>query len=238
MNTSVSVYNSILMREALDDALRPGGLTSTRDALEFMKLPDGSLVLDAGCGPGKTVDYLHNHGRHRVVGLDLNRDLLPANSFAPDSRIIFTCADTCHLPLGSGILDAVLCECVLSLVSEAEHALAEFYRVLKKGGYLYYSDMFVRKNINPALNNSCSSCLTRAESRQVLRKRLLGSGFKILFEEDQSRLLKQTAGRLIFEYGSMEVFWQAILGTKPGTDCASQIQSQKPGYISFLAIKD
>ena len=38
-------------------------------------LPRGSVVLDAGCGPGRHCGYLHRAG-HRVVGVDLDPALI------------------------------------------------------------------------------------------------------------------------------------------------------------------
>jgi len=61
-------------------------------------------------------------------------------------------------------------------------------------------------------------------------------GFEIVLLEDHSELLKQLLVKTIFEFGSMNAFWQ-----KTGGVCASGFQDAlkmcKPGYYMMIARK-
>jgi SAM-dependent methyltransferase len=223
------------MRQALDDALRPGGLTGTREALARVPLASGSVVLDAGCGPGRTAAFLQEEIRCRVIGLDRDQ-VFPQP--CPESGPDFVRGDAGSLPLSRESLDAVFCECVLSLLPSPEQGLTEFYRVLKSGGRLYLSDIFARGWSSLPAGPSEATCLAAPVSLEAWKQRLQSCGFGIVSEQDQTWLMRQTAGRLIFEFGSLQLFWQAVLGPAAGRGCAARIKDMRPGYVSFVAIKD
>jgi arsenite methyltransferase len=127
-------------QDAAGESLRPGGLDLTRRALALAGLKPGSRVLDLGCGPGATAKYLCACG-HRVLALDLSRDFL-ARAAAPGvARLL---ANAQILPLADASLDAIFCECVLSLAADPAAALREAARVLAPGGALAVSDLYLR----------------------------------------------------------------------------------------------
>jgi ubiquinone/menaquinone biosynthesis C-methylase UbiE len=223
------------MHQALGQALRPGGLETTRQGLEQAPLAISARILDAGCGLGATAAFLVEQGYRQVVALDRDSTLLRR----AQAKILGTClqGDITALPLATESVDAVFCECVLSLVSWPKQALAEIRRVLRPGGRLYYSDLYARATAAPAAAAPGSTCLAAPASRSTLRQRLDGGGWQILRETDQTELLRQTAARIIFEHGSLERFWQAVFGACRGTSCAAGIQALRPGYVSYIAVK-
>jgi ubiquinone/menaquinone biosynthesis C-methylase UbiE len=235
--TVQSAYTSPVMRQALDDALRPGGLTGTREALEQLPLPLGAVVLDAGCGPGRTAAYLQDQAGCRVIGVDRETKLLPGYC-GRNPDLLFACGDICSLPLPNACVDAVFCECVLTLLAHPSQALAEFHRILRPGGMLYSSDMYARNSCDIPAVDRFGTCLTTLVPVDGLRRQLQDQGFAVLVEQDQTRLLTETAGRLVFEYGSPLLFWRAVLGPAAGSGCASRIQALRPGYVLFIARKD
>lgn len=92
------------------------------------RLPDGTRVLDAGCGEGVLVDeYV---GRLAIEGIDPN--------YASD-RV--RSGSLTSLPYADATFDRALCLDVLEHLTYAEQplALAELHRVLKPGGELFVS---------------------------------------------------------------------------------------------------
>ncbi|HJJ28969.1 MAG TPA: class I SAM-dependent methyltransferase [Methanocorpusculum sp.] len=95
------------------------------------KLPPDALVLEAGCGNGKTLKALPAG----AVGLDISPEAVrlagPQRAVAGDIR---------RMPFSDGVFDCVLCFHVLGHLREAERktAAAELMRVLKPGGALYF----------------------------------------------------------------------------------------------------
>ncbi|MCF8027787.1 MAG: methyltransferase domain-containing protein [Desulfobacteraceae bacterium] len=235
--TAACAYTAPVMRRAMDDALRPGGMTSTAEALERVPLSHGSLVLDAGCGPAKTTAFLLDQAECRVIGLDSDPQMKrPEAVKAANSH--FVRGDICSIPFADRCLDAVFCECVLSLVSDPEGALAEIHRALKPGGLLYYSDMFARARGAVSILDTRASCLSAPADLETIQRRLYAKGFAPIAEIDQTILLRQTAARIIFEYGSLKLFWQEVLGIPDATDCIMQIKALRPGFVYFIAIRN
>jgi hypothetical protein len=65
---------------------------------------------------------------------------------------------------------------------------------------------------------------------------VMSAGFEILTLEDHSRLLKQTAAEFVFAHGSLQGFWQAVLGDSERADavCAAAMAT-RPGLFLLTA---
>jgi ubiquinone/menaquinone biosynthesis C-methylase UbiE len=102
-------------------------------------LPEGSFVLELGCGDGKTLSALP--GGCRVVGLDVSSQaLFLASHVRADANLIL--ADASCLPLRKESFDAVFAFHVAGhLLASGRRALAcEAARVLVPGGRLFFRD--------------------------------------------------------------------------------------------------
>lgn len=99
-------------------------------------VPTGGLVLDVGCGPGQYARALEVRGL-RVVGLDLSPGMLYQAQAGRTGQLV--CADMRRLPFADACADGCfVCASLLHLPrAQAPQALAEFYRVLHRGGALY-----------------------------------------------------------------------------------------------------
>jgi SAM-dependent methyltransferase len=98
-------------------------------------LPDGGLVVDAGCGVARWPIYLRQQGR-RVFGLEYSHDAcVIARENDPGLEVIES--DVRMTPLANDSVDAVLS---LGVVEHDEEgpmaALREAHRILKPGGVL------------------------------------------------------------------------------------------------------
>lgn len=118
-----------------------GGFESTQTLIELCHIDENVYVLDIGCGVGATACHLARAYGCRVVGIDLREAMIEnardrARRERVEDRVEFRVEDVQALSFHEGMFDAVLCESVLTFVSDRPKAVAELARVLKPGGYV------------------------------------------------------------------------------------------------------
>jgi ubiquinone/menaquinone biosynthesis C-methylase UbiE/uncharacterized protein YbaR (Trm112 family) len=101
------------------------------------QIEPGALVLDVGCGDGRTTFQLA--GRARVVGFDLSseqvrRAVERARREGVLDRFTFFVGDASTFPIADRAADYVLMDGVLHHLPEPARALQETARVLREGG--------------------------------------------------------------------------------------------------------
>lgn len=197
MPHSVSpLYASALFQRIAGGTWRPGGTELTCHGLDLCAFAPGSKILDVGCGQGASLAVLRHRG---LNGTGLDRECSLAEPFP------FVRADAQDPPFPDGSFDGILCECVLSLLPDAERALRRFAAVLRPGGKLLLSDLYVRSapHAFPFFGPG-SSCLAGARPRRELEDMLARCGFTVLHAEDHTARLKEMAARLLW-YGDEEL---------------------------------
>jgi len=111
-----------------------------------LNLPQGSRVLDAGCGFGKVADTLRTRFGLDVMGIDLSHKRLVIASELNKKRqvdmasvtggVSLSEANYHRLPFPDGCFDGAFTMETLVHANPVEDVLAEFLRVLKPGGRL------------------------------------------------------------------------------------------------------
>jgi len=151
--------------------------------IELANLQKGETVLDLGSGGGIDVlisaKFVGETGK--VYGLDMTDEMLDlANRNKEKSRaknVEFIKGYIENIPLADESVDVVMSNCVINLTESKEAALAEAYRVLKKGGRLAIADIVELKPIpdevrqNVAMWVGCvSGALSVSEYERILKK--------------------------------------------------------------------
>ena len=107
----------------------PGGEAQTLHLLENIEWKKEMKALDLGAGEGDTVRIL------KSFGLDAHGvDLFPRGSDVETG-------DFLHLQYSSDSIDLCISQCAFFVSQDQPKAVAECWRVLKKGGYLLLSDL-------------------------------------------------------------------------------------------------
>lgn len=107
-----------------------------------------SRILDVGCGYGRTLLALHDHGFRNLIGVDP----APAMIAAARSRVpaaAFELMEPPRLPFPDLSVDAVILFTVLTCVpsDDGQRAIVrEAARVLRPGGLLYVSDLWLQED--------------------------------------------------------------------------------------------
>jgi len=136
--TLVDSYNNSHLKAWDKDYARRGRLWGGA-VMDLPHLPEGSVVLELGCGNGKTLSALPCGGK--IVALDFSRDALHlARRARADAHFIL--ADASCLPLQEESFDAVFAFHVGGhlLAADRQALAAEAARALLPGGRLFFRD--------------------------------------------------------------------------------------------------
>ena len=233
----VRMYEQSPILEVAGETIRPGGLDLTERALTFCALPPGARVLDVGCGPAASVEYLINQFSLNVIGADPSEKLLHSGRRSAHLPLIQSYGE--DLPLAADQFDAVLTECSLSVMRNTEQALSEFRRVLRPGGFLILSDLYARNpaGIEALQTLPLDSCLCGAVSQAQIIDRVEAAGLHVLRWEDHTYALNVFAARLIWSNGSLQQFWCRATSRADAADIQAAIAQSRPGYYLLIAQK-
>jgi SAM-dependent methyltransferase len=234
--TAIEVYQDALLRTATEEAIRPGGLDLTDRAVALAALPRGAVVLDVGCGCGVTVRHLRERYGLAALGVDPSALLLASGrTRSPELPVLRGRSE--HLPMAAASVDAVLLECVLSVVDDLDAALAEVARVLRPGGLLVVTDLYARNPDAAAqlLRLPVGSCLRGCFVQQQLLDRLAAHGFLLRRWEDHSATLTRLAVELVWQNGSEAGLRCAALGAGDRDEVRAATRRARPGYFLLTA---
>ncbi|MEK6835285.1 MAG: class I SAM-dependent methyltransferase [Nanoarchaeota archaeon] len=103
---------------------------------KFISLLVGKKILDAGCGPGRDLQYFNQEGLD-VTGIDISRGML--RECKRRTGITALDMDMRKMSFQDNSFDGIWCMASLSDIEkdEAPKVIDEFYRVLKRGGVIY-----------------------------------------------------------------------------------------------------
>ena len=116
-------------------------------------VPPGGIVLDYGCGYGRTCAFLMEHGYRHVIGVDISPEMV-ARGRRLDRRLDLRHLKSKTLPFDDNMFNACTLLAVLNCIptdSGQQALVKELYRVLHPGGTLYLSDYPLQpdaRNIN------------------------------------------------------------------------------------------
>lgn len=107
-------------------------------------LPSNPVLLDAGCGQGKSFKYLQQMFMpERLIGVDADPHSLNQSreeAVYQGIAVELIGSDCATLAVPDASVDLLFCHQTFHHLVEQEKALAEFYRVLKPGGYLMFAE--------------------------------------------------------------------------------------------------
>ncbi len=209
--------------------LKPGEFRITKKAMEKWKLPKGAKVLDIGCGSGETVEFLEKEYGFECSGIDLSMARIKEGKTRnPDMNIKYGDGEFLD-DFSSFSFDGILMECTLSLINLPDEALHEAYCVLKKGGKLFLSDLYI-KNPDPGFIRA----LQIEAERQSKKPHKEGECGTDCAEDHKKRLvsfrscgrfLKEPLAEQLEEIGYRNIVWE---------DCSPELDS----FVAEKLMKD
>lgn len=168
----------------------------------WLRLSSKAHILDAASGSGGPAIYLARKFGCRITGIDINEEgVATARQAALDADVRdvdFQFADVDkHLPFDNETFDAVMCIDSMNHFRNRKGVLTEWYRVLKTGGRILFTDPVV---ITGTVSNEELAARSRIgyflfvpleETKQAIRS----AGFNLLRCEDVTANLELVSGR-------------------------------------------
>ncbi len=112
-----------------------GGLKSTKELLELCGVNNSHFVLVAGSGNGVSAVYMHRWTGCKVLGIDISEEMVKSALEKAEEGVEFIVGNVEDIQFTDNTFDTVISESVTAFTNKNK-SLSEYYRVLKKGGYL------------------------------------------------------------------------------------------------------
>jgi arsenite methyltransferase len=168
------------------------------------KIKEGNIVLDLGSGAGFDAFLASKKvgKKGKVIGVDMTEKMIEkarANAKKYDYKNVeFKLGDIEELPIEDNSIDVVISNCVINLAPDKDKVFKEAFRVLKKGGKIYFSDIVLLGELTKEQKNNeglLTGCVAGALQKWEYLSKLKNAGFKVkILGEDKSLSKKQYNG--------------------------------------------
>lgn len=243
-----AAYSSPAAAWLLGPRFHPGGRALTERLIRALGVSPGDVVADVACGLGQSTVQVARDTGARAIGIDLSPDSIGAARRAAEhaglaGSVEFLVGDAEALPLESGAVDGVLCECSLCTFPDKERAAAELARVLKPAGRLALSDVIADQERLPASLRTLEAwvaCLADARQLRSLVELLAGAGLvSEIVERHDDALLS-----MLHRVGARLRLARAAFGSSTGSELvdrgieltAMARESVKRGVLGYAVL--
>lgn len=168
------------------------------------KINLGDTVLDLGSGAGFDCFLASRRvGKAgKVIGVDITKEMVErakANAKKYNfTNVEFRQGDIEELPIEDNSIDVVISNCVINLTPDKLKVFKEAYRVLKKGGKMYVSDIVLLGSLTNEQKNNPNllvGCVSGALPKEDYLATIAEVGFKVsILSEDREISKKQYNG--------------------------------------------
>ena len=121
---------------------------------EFSKYVEkDDVILDVGCGYGRTLNELYTNGYKNLIGIDFSKGMIE-RAKSINSDIDFRVMNNSKIDLPDNSVDSVILLAVLTCIVDDKqqgNLVSEIHRVLKNDGIIYINDFLLNndeRNLN------------------------------------------------------------------------------------------
>ncbi len=160
----------------------------------------GDTVVDLGSGAG--IDCLlarQKVGSHgKVIGIDMTEEMVnKSNAIAKEKgykNIEYILSEIDKIPLEENSVNIIISNCVINLTPDKKKAFDEAYRILKKGGRMFVSDIVLLEELTPEQRNDeklIAGCVGGALLKEKYLNAIKQAGFKIKILHENKDISKE-----------------------------------------------
>ncbi len=138
-----------------DGYMSPGGKEEISRLLTGLDLAE-QTILDIGCGAGGiTVSLVKDHGAKKVVGVDVEEDVVNAATKRVlknglNNNIDILLIDKSNLPFEDNYFDIVFSKDSFVHIPDKEKIFTQVFKLLKPGGFFVFSDWLISHDQKPS----------------------------------------------------------------------------------------
>ena len=151
----------------------------------------------------------------KVIGIDMTEEMVKrAEANAKKYKyknIEFKLGDIENLPIEDNSIDVIITNCVINLTPDKYKVFKEAFRVLKKGGKLYVSDIVLLGKLSDKQKNNkdlISGCVAGALQKEDYLKIIKDSGFKVNILGEDKDISKRQYQSIALESLKLEAIKQ------------------------------
>lgn len=205
---------------------------------EFAQIKEGDTVVDLGSGAGNDafVARAITGEKGKVIGIDMTPTMIDKARENADklgyNNVEFRLGEIENMPIGGGVADVVVSNCVLNLVPDKDKAISETFRILKPGGHFSISDMVTKEDLPEGLKNDASmyaGCVAGALDMEVYLDKIKQKGFvNITVQKERKIMLPK---EILSQYMSEEE-----ISNFPNSEVgiySTTVYAEKPSNVSF-----
>lgn len=168
------------------------------------EIKQGEVVLDLGSGAGidcfLAAKKVGNSGK--VIGVDMTEEMVNKSKKLAEkygfNNVEFRLGEIDDLPIKDNSIDVIISNCVINLAPDKLKVFKEAYRVLKKDGRMYISDIVLLEQLSERQRNDedlIAGCVGGALLKDDYLSIVKNAGFKFrIISEDKDISKKQYNG--------------------------------------------
>jgi len=200
-----------------DSDLKTGGAGNLGlgcgNPVAISKIKEGDVVLDLGSGAGLDCFLVSKKvGKSgKVIGVDMTEEMIDtARNNAKKQgfdNVEFILGEIGNLPVADNSIDIIITNCVVNLTPDKSKTFKEAYRVLKKGGRIYLSDIVLLAELTGAQRNDknlLSGCVAGALLKNDYLDKIKRAGFNVRILGENKAISKQQYSGIALESLSLE----------------------------------
>jgi arsenite methyltransferase len=183
--------------------------------IALANIKEGDIVLDLGSGAGfdsfLALKKVGDSGK--VIGVDMTKEMVyKARNLADKygfKNVEFKLGDIEKLPVENECIDVIISNCVINLAPDKLKVFKEAYRVLKKTGRMYVSDIVLLEELTSVQRsdeNLIAGCVGGAFLKSDYLKIIQKAGFKYKILHEDREISKTQYNGINLESLKVEIY--------------------------------
>jgi SAM-dependent methyltransferase len=151
-------------------------------------IKEGDIVLDLGSGAGFDAFLAAKKvgDKGKVIGVDMTEEMIKkarANATKYNYKNVeFKLGDIEKLPIEDNFVDVIISNCVINLAPNKDKVFKESFRVLKKGGKMFVSDIVLLGELTEEQKSDeglLTGCVAGALQKEEYLQKIKNAGLKV-----------------------------------------------------------